>query len=156
MSIINALIKIEHFPPRYSPIVLYRACVLPVLDYGDIMYDNCTTADCNLLESVQTAPAKLILGCLRTKSQEMILKELGLTPLFVRRQVHILLAFRTTLFGPCPFLHIRPCSQIFKKSFRLLHVFIWMFSWPPVKLIPYIILFSIRLETLELFTHCPS
>jgi len=74
---------------------------LPILDYGDIIFDNCTTTDSNLLESVQTAAAKLILGCLRTTPHEIILKELGLTPLFVCHQFHILKAFHAILFGPC-------------------------------------------------------
>jgi len=101
MSIINALEKIKNFLPRYSLLVLYRVYVLPILDYKDIIFDNCTTTDSNL-ESVQSAAAKLILGCLRTTSHEIILKEFGLTPLFVRRQFHILKAFRAILFGPRP------------------------------------------------------
>jgi len=52
--------------------------VLPILDYGDIIYGNSTTTDSNLLESVQTAAAKLILGCLRTTSHKIILKVLVL------------------------------------------------------------------------------
>jgi len=61
MSIINALKKIKNFLPRYSVLALYRAYILPILDYGDIIFDNCATTDSNLLESVQTAAAKLIL-----------------------------------------------------------------------------------------------
>jgi len=71
MSIINALKKIKNFLPRYSLLVLYRAYVLPIVDYGDIIFDNCTTIDSNLLESVQTAAAKIIIGCLRTTSHEI-------------------------------------------------------------------------------------
>jgi len=66
MSIITALKKIKNIYPRYSLLVLYRAYVLPILDYADIIYDYCTTTDSKLLESVQTAVAKLILGCLRS------------------------------------------------------------------------------------------
>jgi len=51
MSIINALKKIKNFLPRYSLLVLYRAYVLPIVDYGDIIFDRCTTTDSNLLES---------------------------------------------------------------------------------------------------------
>jgi len=80
MSIINTLKKIKNFLPRYSLFVFYRAYVSPILDYGDIIYDNCTTTDSNLLESVQTAAAKIILGGLRTTSHDIILKELGITP----------------------------------------------------------------------------
>jgi len=59
MSIINALKKMKNFLPRYSLLVLYRAYVLPILDYGDFIYDNCTTTVSNLLESVRTAAVKL-------------------------------------------------------------------------------------------------
>jgi len=63
---INAFKKVKNFLPRCSLRVLYRAYVLPILDYGDIIYGNCTTTDSNLLESVQTTAAKLILVYLRT------------------------------------------------------------------------------------------
>jgi len=76
--------------------------VLPIVDYGNIIFDNCTANDSNLLENVQTAAAKIILGCLKTTSHEIILKDLGLTPLFICRHFHIPKAFRDILFGPCP------------------------------------------------------
>ena len=80
MSIDNALNKIINFLPRYSLLVLYRSYVLPIVVYGDIIFDNCTTTDSNLLESVQTAAAKIILGCLKTTSHEIILKDLEVLP----------------------------------------------------------------------------
>jgi len=45
MSTIIVLKKIKNFLPRYSLLVLYHAYVLPILDYGDIIYDNYTTID---------------------------------------------------------------------------------------------------------------
>jgi len=139
---INALKKIKNFLPRYSLLVLYLVYVLLILDHGDIIFDNCTTTDSNLLESVQTAAAKLILGCLRTTSHEIILKELGLTPLFVLRQFHILKpsvpSFLDHVHRFCP-----PLLQSFLKIFpSTLHASIRTFSYPPVKHIPYIILFT--------------
>jgi len=48
----NALRRIKKiFPGTF--IVLYRACVLPVLDSGDIVYDNRSVLDANLLENVK-------------------------------------------------------------------------------------------------------
>ena len=102
MSILNAFKKIKNFLPRYALLVLYRAMFCPSLIMVISFFDNCTTTDSNLLESIQTAAAKIILGCLRTTSHEIILKELVLTLLLVRRQFHILKAFHTILFGPCP------------------------------------------------------
>jgi len=146
MSIINALKKIKNFLPRHSLLVLYRVYPLPILEFGDIIFDNCTATDSNLLESVQTAAAKLMLGCLRTTSHEIILKELCLTPLFVRRQFHILTAFRAILFGPCPSSY-PPLLQSFLKIFpTTFHASIRTFSYPPVKHIPYIILFSMKAQ----------
>ena len=101
MSIINALKKIKNFLPRHSLLVLYCAYALPIVHYGEIISDNCTTTDSTLLESIQTAAAKAILGCRKTTSHEIILKDLGLTPLYIRRQFHILKAFCAILFGPC-------------------------------------------------------
>ena len=65
------------------------------------LYIYCYILLCRAIYSIQTAAAKIILGCLRPTSHEIILKDLGLTPLFIRRQFHILKAFRAILFGPC-------------------------------------------------------
>jgi len=59
--IINALKKIKKFLPRYPLLVLYRVYVLPILDYADIIFDNCTTTDFNLLESVKLLQLNLSL-----------------------------------------------------------------------------------------------
>ena len=56
MSIVNAVKKIKNFLPRYSLLVLYSAYVLPIVDYGDIIFENCTTTDSNLLEHYPWLP----------------------------------------------------------------------------------------------------
>ena len=45
----------------------------------------------------------------------IILKELGLTPLFVRHQFHIFKAFRAILFGPCPSFLSSLAPKFFKN-----------------------------------------
>ena len=57
----------------------------------------------------------IILGCLKTTSHEIILKDLGLTPLFMRRQFHILKAFCAILFGPCPSFLSALAPKFFKN-----------------------------------------
>jgi len=146
MSIINALKKIKHFLLRYSLLVFYRAYVLPIVDCGDIIFDNCTTTDSNLLEGVQTAAARIILGCLTTTSHEIILKDLRLTPLFILRQFHILKAFRAILFGPCPSFLSTLAPKFFKNLSDYSSRFLRTFSYLPVKHIPYKIIFFIKAQ----------
>jgi len=45
----------------------------------------------------------------------IILKELGLTPLFVRHQFHIFKAFRAIFFGPCPSFLSALAPKFFKN-----------------------------------------
>jgi len=156
MSTINTLKKIKNFLPRYSLLVLYCAYVLPILDGGDIIYDNCTTTDSNLLESVQTAAAKLILCRLRTTSHEIILKELCLTQLFVCRQVHIPKAFRTILFGPCPSFMSALARNFLKNLSDYSSRFHTNVLLPSCKTHYLRNYFFIRLKTPEFSNHCPS
>ena len=88
--------------PRYALLILYRSYILPLLDYGDIIYDNISTADSGRLENVQATACKPILGCMQTTSHLKILNELSISPLHLRRNCHISFALRKILLGPCP------------------------------------------------------
>jgi len=99
---LNILRKLRLSVPRYKLLILYRSYILPLLDYGDAIYDNISTADSGRLENVQATAAKLILGCMQTTSHLKILNELSMSPLHLRRNYHILFAFHKILLGPCP------------------------------------------------------
>jgi len=88
--------------PRYVLLILYRSYILPLLDYGDVIYDNIYTADSCGLAKVQSMAAKLILGCMQTTSHLKILNGLSMSPLHLRRNCHILFAFHKILLGQCP------------------------------------------------------
>ena len=102
ISRLNALRKITNLIPRFALYTLYRSCILPLLDYGDILYDNCSHSDTQLLESVQTTAAKIILGCFKTTSHKKILNDLNLFPLSKRRDIHVLSMFHKILHGYVP------------------------------------------------------
>ena len=87
---------------RHALLILYRSYILPLLDYGDVIYNNISTADSCRLENVETAAAKLFLGCMQTTSHLKILNELSMSPLQLRRNCHIFFAFRKIPLGPCP------------------------------------------------------
>jgi len=88
--------------PRYALLIFYRSYILPPFDYGDIIYDNISTADSCRLENVQTTAAKLILGCMQITSHAKILKELSMSPLHLRRNCHISFALHKFLLRLCP------------------------------------------------------
>lgn len=46
---------------RESLIKIYFAFIRPVLEYGDVVWDNCTDEQSNLLESIQIEAARLLL-----------------------------------------------------------------------------------------------
>ena len=62
--------------------------VYPLLDYGDILYDNCKQSDKNELRDVHLAAGRAILGAKTHTSHEYLYKELGWQPLQQRRDIH--------------------------------------------------------------------
>ena len=62
---------------RESLINIYFSFIRPVLEYGDVVWDNCTEEQSKLLESVQIEAARIITGLRRNSSVNHLYKELG-------------------------------------------------------------------------------
>ena len=78
--------KLRHSLPRKSLLTIYKAFLRPLIDYGDIIYDqphNESFSD--KLESVQYKAALAITGAIQGSSREKIYQELGLESLKSRR-----------------------------------------------------------------------
>ena len=72
--------------PRKSLITIYKALFRPLLDYGDIIYDQPHNESvCEKLESVQYKVALAITGAMQETSREKIYQEIGLESLRARR-----------------------------------------------------------------------
>lgn len=67
---------------------IYFAFICPVLEYSNILWDNCSDKDAKLLEDIQVAAARIISG-LRSNSSRS--DELGWDTLEVRRKIHKLI-----------------------------------------------------------------
>ena len=96
--------------------------------------------------NVQTAAAKIILGCLKTTSHEIILKDLGLTPLFIRRQFHILKPSVPSFLDHVHRSYLRLLQNFLKIFPTTPHASIQTFNYLPVKHIPCIIFFFIKAQ----------
>lgn len=66
---------------------LYHAFVLPILDYGCIVYGSANPAALSKLNVVQNTALRLVSGALRTSPIPSLLAECGQAPLDVRRNI---------------------------------------------------------------------
>ena len=82
------------FKYKMSRSALYR-CYLsfihPLLEYGDVIFDNCSQSDKNTLENIQYNALRLITGCKKGTSRQLLLEEAGLCTLQTRRTFHKIL-----------------------------------------------------------------
>ena len=78
--------KLRYRLPRKSLITIYKTLLRPLLDYGDIIYDQPHNEFvCEKLKSVQYKVALAITGAIQGTSREEIYQELGLESLRARR-----------------------------------------------------------------------
>ena len=79
---IAVLKKLRYSLPRKSLITIYKALLRPLLDYGDIIYDQPhNESACEKLESVQYKVTSAITGAIQGTSREKIYQELRLESL---------------------------------------------------------------------------
>ena len=81
---------------------MYSSFILPIFDYADIVWDNCTAAQANILEKLHLEAIRTIVGSVRGTSHEKLYKESGLCCLKERRKKHKLLTFKKIQLGLCP------------------------------------------------------
>ena len=74
--------KIRRALPRKSLLTIYKVFLSPLIDYGDIIYDQpYNSSFCKKLESVQHKAALAITGAIKGTPREKIFQELGLESL---------------------------------------------------------------------------
>lgn len=71
----------------------YMSFIRPVIEYGNILYDNCTKEDHDNLENVQLEAARIVTGGKKRTSHDKLYRELGWLTLSVRRLISKLVKF---------------------------------------------------------------
>jgi hypothetical protein len=69
-----------------------------LLEYGNVIWDNCTQNEAYLLESVQVEVGRIITGLRVNSSRSKLYSELGWEPLYKRREKPRLLYQSSVLF----------------------------------------------------------
>jgi len=55
---INRLKSISNLVPRFTPLSIYHSFILPIFDYGSVVYDISSQSGALLLQTAQTTAAK--------------------------------------------------------------------------------------------------
>jgi hypothetical protein len=72
---------------------LYKALIRPVLEYADVIWDNCSLSECDLIESVQYESARVVTGAMRGTRRSRLSDELAWEDMNTRRSMHKLVLY---------------------------------------------------------------
>lgn len=90
---INVMRKLKFKLDRKALETIFIAFIRPLLEYGDIIWDNCTQYEKQELEKVQTEAARIATGTTKLVSLNSLYTEIGWQTLEQRRTNHKLTLF---------------------------------------------------------------
>ena len=87
---------------RKSLEIMFKSFILPILDYADVVWDNCAQYLAEDLEELQRDAIRTIVGTVRGTSHECLYRESGFVSLKDRRERHKLIIFFKYVNGMLP------------------------------------------------------
>ena len=99
---LNIMRMLKYDIDRNSLISFFTSYIRPILEYGNVVWDNLNKQEADLLESIQLDAARIITGLRRGTSHAILYKELGWVPLSERRKNHKLIHFYKILNNDTP------------------------------------------------------
>ena len=85
---LDIISKIRYLLPRLCIEKLYKSFVGSLLDYSDVIYDNCSNIDSTKIENIQGQACIILTGAIRVTRHKTLLKEAGVEPFKTRRTLH--------------------------------------------------------------------
>ncbi|XP_015761479.1 PREDICTED: uncharacterized protein LOC107355163 [Acropora digitifera] len=82
---------------------LYKSLIRPLMEYGDVIWNNCYDCDSALLDGVQYEAARLVTGAIKGTSSARLYKELAWESLSNRRKLHLLCQFYKIVKNLAPY-----------------------------------------------------
>src|SRR5271165_4271775 len=83
---IGALYRQSQKMTRIQIETMYLSTIRPVLEYGSVVFANCTIGDAKLIENVQRRAAVLCTGAIRRTETAKLMAEIGWDSLELRRK----------------------------------------------------------------------
>ena len=117
---------LSRFVNRKTLVLTYTMHVRPHLEYGDIIFHDCSSYLMDMLESIQYQAGLIATGCWKNTSRVKLYKELGWESLSDRRNLRRLLTYHKIISHKSPsylneyVLHTRPHAS---STDRYLHTF---------------------------------
>ena len=90
---IHIMHKLKFKLDRKSLETIYLTFIRPLLEYGDVIWDNCTQYEKNELDKIQNEAARITTGTTKLVSLDNLYKEVGWQTLHRRRQDHKITLF---------------------------------------------------------------
>ena len=90
---IHVMRKLKFKLDRRSLQIIYFTFIRPILEYADVVWNNCTQYEINDLEKIQNEAARIITGATKLVSINSLIHETGWETLWNRRKKHKLLLF---------------------------------------------------------------
>ncbi len=72
---------------------IYISFIRPILEYADVLFDNCTRHEKDELEKLQYEAARIVTGTTKLVSIQKLMDEVGWETLEIRRRKHKLVLF---------------------------------------------------------------
>ncbi len=93
-SRLNGIRRLRMVVPRTIRETLYKALVLPIVEYGSVLFDNCSTLLKQRLERLHRNASVIVTGAFKNTSYVRLLEELGWDSLEDRRKLSRLCLFK--------------------------------------------------------------
>ena len=114
---LNILAKLKNLIDRKTLTTMYTSFIRPGLEYGSIVFCNCTETEDEILKSVQRRAFKIITGGIVRTPTNNLYKEIGMETLKIRRERNVLLFFFKIIHNMVP-SYLQELKPDKKKSGR--------------------------------------
>ena len=85
---LNILKCVKHKVDRSTLTCLYKTLIRPLMEYEDVIWNNCHNFDLALLDNVQYEAARVATRAIKGTSSARLHDELACEPLSIRRELH--------------------------------------------------------------------
>ena len=99
---INLLRALKYQLDRRSLQTMYLSFIRPILEYGDVIWDNCCNYEKFEIEKIQIEAGRIVTGATKSCQKSKILEETGWDSLETRRYKHRMITFFKMVKGYAP------------------------------------------------------